>query len=110
MSGLIVKNNSGLTGTPFVHLIEHPTDKKLDERYIETIKYDTKSNNNMLLAYMNVKSTFENNNFVMEKIDLDVIIEHCINNNYSCLIDAGAEFLQFSNSEIAEKIAVKVAN
>jgi hypothetical protein len=42
MSGLLIKNNVGLTGTPFVHLIEHDVDEadKLEERYIDTIKYD----------------------------------------------------------------------
>jgi hypothetical protein len=44
MSGLLIKNNSGLTGTPFVHLIEHESRENLSERYIEKIIFDKSSN------------------------------------------------------------------
>jgi len=42
MSGLLIKNNVGLTGTPFVHLIQHDVrdSEQLKERYIDKIQYD----------------------------------------------------------------------
>jgi hypothetical protein len=110
MSGFLVKNNSGLTGTPFVHLITHKNeDKKLKERYIDKINYDIKSNNDMILAFLNIRSTSENSNYEQSVININEIIDHCIKLNYSCLIDVGAQFVEYSNLDVA-KLLVKRIN